>query len=311
MIQRQKKTVSGNLLELDYYPVTADGRSAPIRAPKSKPSTAEQQRYNKSNAAKKIVRLVNTNFDNTDFFLHLTYNVATAPQTEKDARRDIVNYIRRVKTKRTSEIKKISKRLNEIDNAISNIGDNQSALNVLIETKNSLTAKYKKLSQPLKYIYVIEKTEYKSKFLLGRFNWHFHLFISGGLDAKTVKDIWKVGERIKCDYYSPERFGAEAAAKYIAKGSEGVRKFSCSTNLKKPKVTCKDGKVSASTVKKMAKTRSEDKEYWERRYKGYKFVRAYARCNDYNGYWYLSVVMYKSDQDVPIWLSDMGGEFVV
>lgn len=308
MIQRQKKTVSGNLLELDYYPVTADGRAAPIRAPKSKPSTAEQQRYNKNNTAKKIVRLVNTNFDNTDFFLHLTYNVATAPQTEKDARRDIVNYIRRVRTKRTSEIKRISERLKDIDNAISNIGDNQSALNVLIETKNSLTAKYKKLSQPLKYIYVIEKTEYKSKFLEGRFNWHFHLFISGGLDAKTVKDIWKVGERIKCDYYSPERFGAEAAAKYIAKGAEGVRKFNCSTNLKKPKVTCKDGKVSAATVKKLAKTRSEDKEYWERRHKGYKFVRAYARYNDYNGYWYLSVVMFKSDQDAPIWLSDMGGE---
>lgn len=308
MIQRQKKTVSGNLLELDYYPITADGRTAPVRAPKSKPSTAEQQRYNKNNTAKKIVRLVNANFDNTDFFLHLTYNVATAPQTENDARRDIVNYIRRVKTKRTSEIKKISERLNDIDNAISNAGNNQSALDILTETKNRLIAKYKKLSQPLKYIYVIEKTEYKNKFLAGRFNWHFHLFISGGLDEQTIKNIWKSGERIKCDYYAPERFGAEAAAKYIAKGAEGVRKFSCSTNLKKPKVICKDGKVSAGKVKKLARTKIEDREYWERQYKGYKFIRAYANYNDYNGYWYLSVVMYKTNQDVPIWFSDMGGE---
>ena len=53
----------------------------------------------------------------------------------------------------------------------------------------------------------------------------------------------------------------------------------------------------------MATQRVDDREYWEKRYKGYRFIRCYSRYNDYNGYWYVSVVMYrvKDGQAPPDW----------
>ena len=104
---RNKKTISGKMLEVDYYPIFDDGRRVPTRAPKTKPSTEAQEKYNRAKAKKKIVRLVNANFDNTDFFVHPTYEDFQAPQTEEQARKDIVNYLRRIKTKRKSELKKV------------------------------------------------------------------------------------------------------------------------------------------------------------------------------------------------------------
>ena len=88
---RNKKTIIGRMLEVDYYPIFDDGRRVPTRAPKTKLSTEAQAKYNRAKAKKKIVRLVNANFDNTDinssflatinlhivisFVIHLLYNV--------------------------------------------------------------------------------------------------------------------------------------------------------------------------------------------------------------------------------------------
>ena len=41
-MQRERITKSGRLLDIDFYPVLADGRRLPTRAPKTKRSTAEQ-----------------------------------------------------------------------------------------------------------------------------------------------------------------------------------------------------------------------------------------------------------------------------
>ena len=53
----------------------------------------------------------------------------------------------------------------------------------------------------------------------------------------------------------------------------------------------------------MAKLRVDDREYWERRYKGYRFLRCFARFNKYNGHWYVSAIMYKADKNelLPDW----------
>lgn len=49
---RQQKTKSGRLLEIDSFPVWNDGRRVSSRAPKAKPSTEEQKRYNKNKLRK-------------------------------------------------------------------------------------------------------------------------------------------------------------------------------------------------------------------------------------------------------------------
>jgi hypothetical protein len=300
-VQREKRTFSGPLLEADFYPVFADGCKMPTRAQKSKPSTAEQQKYNDTMAVKKFIRLANANFDTTDYIMHPTYAPALAPQDEKQARRDIVNYLRRVKTRRASEAKKLKKDLTEANAAAKQMPGNK----FLADSVKELKAKIEKLEAPFRYIYAIEKQTYKTGRYAGRANWHFHLFLTGGLDAKLLESMWTNGVRTNCNNFQPDKFGPEAAAIYMSKDPQGTKRFSYSRNLEQPAVPPpKDGKISAYTVERMAKDRVDDRAYWERRYKGYRFLRCYARYNVYNGHWYVSVVMYRMDGQAPPWKAD-------
>ena len=51
-MNREKRTYSGKLLDVDFYPVFSDGRRMPSRKPKTKPSTAEQEKYNRNKAVR-------------------------------------------------------------------------------------------------------------------------------------------------------------------------------------------------------------------------------------------------------------------
>lgn len=296
-MQREKRTYSGPLFEVDFYPVFDDGRRMPTRAPKSKPSTEEQQKYNRTKATKKLIRLVNANFDGTDYLLHPTYKPSEAPQSEEEARRDIVNYLRRVRTKRASELRRVQKDLADAEHAAAKMPQNR----FLAGTVEKLKKKIDKLAQPFRYIYVIEKQTYKSGAFAGRANYHFHLFLTGGIEAATLEAMWTNGIRTNCNRYQPDKFGPEAAARYMSKDPQGSKRFSYSRNLIQPKTKTKDGTVSARTVEKMATLRVDDRDYWEKRYKNYRFVRCYTRFNEYNGQWYVSVIMYKTDGTPPEW----------
>lgn len=299
-MQREKITCSGPLLEADFFPVFEDGRRMSTRAPKVKPSTAEQEKYNRTQATKKLIRLVNANFDATDYFMHPTYRPSCAPQTEKEARRDIVNYLRRIKTKRASEVRRLQKDLLAAEDAARQLPDNP----YLATNIERLKAQLKKLEAPFKYIYVIEKVTYKTGIYAGRANWHFHLFVTGGISNRVMERMWKNGVRTNCNNYQPDNFGPEAAARYMSKDPQGRKSFSYSRNLKKPQSKKKDGKISRRSVERIATMRVDDRAFWEKRYKGYRFIRCYSRFNKHNGHWYVSVIMYKTDGDPPQWKED-------
>lgn len=298
---REKQTRSGRLFEADFYPVFADGRRVPTRAPKTKPSTAEQIRYNHLQAVKQLVRIVNENFDETDYYMHPTYAPENAPQSEEEARRDITNFFRRIRTRRASEAKSLRRELAEAEEAASKMPENA----FLASAVEKLKGKIAKLEAPFKYVYAIEEQIYKRGRYAGRSNWHFHLFQTGGLSLKELKQMWPGGICVKCENYDPHKFGPEAAALYMCKDPRGSKRYVCSRNICKPKPPeIKDGSVTARTVERTAKQRVDDRKYWERRYKGYKFVRCYSRYNPYNGNWYVSVVMYKTDGAPPRWKAD-------
>lgn len=285
---REKHTKSGKLLEADFFPVFSDGRRVPSRAPKTNRSTAEQARYNRRQAVKKMVRIINTNFDSEDIIMHPTYEQAKAPQSIEEARRDLVNYLRRVKRKRETELKKVLKALEVFP-----------LCDELKEQREKLENKVKKLKQPFKYAYTIEKVQYKSGKYAGRDNWHFHLFLTGGLERNTLEEMWPNGMRTNADRFQPEKFGPEAIAKYMVKDPEGNKSFCTSRNMDKPVSKQKDGQITPYGVERMAKQRIDDREYWENRYKGYRFIKCYSRFNEFNGHWYVSVVMYKNDSGPP------------
>ncbi len=285
---REKRTKSGRLLEADFFPVWPDGRRMPDRAPKTERSTEAQKKYNQQQAVKRTIRRINANFDTGDIWMCPTYEPEKAPASREEALRDIRNYMRRVKTKRASELKRIGKLLE------------------LCPADKKLRERYRKLSAPFKYYGRIEKQVYKRGKYAGLVNWHFHIFMTGGLERDVLEDMWPNGIRTNADRFQPEKFGPEAAARYTAKDPDGDRRFFCSKNLAKPEEKVKDGKTSRRCVERMCTLRSDDKEYWENRYKGYRFVRAFPRFNEYNGHWYLSVVMYKIDGsgDLPEWKID-------
>lgn len=280
---REKKTISGKLLEGDFYPIWNDGRRMPSRAPKKKRSPPEQEKYNHAQAVKKAVRLVSTNFTTGDILTHLTYAPDCAPESEEEAKRDYANYIRRVKRLRERELRE--------------------ALAELARDPGSVKKqrRVEELSRPFKYYCCLEKTVYKTGRNAGRTNWHFHCFMTSGVSRDDIEDMWP--GRTNADRFRPETFGPEAAARYITKDQGGARRILRSRNLEKPdSPPPRDGHITARGVEKLAKQRVDDAAYWEKRYKGYRFIRCYARYNNYNGHWYVSVVMYKAgDGDAPPW----------
>lgn len=90
------KTIqSGSMLEAEVYPVYERKKDIPRRE-KVNDSNESQSNLNDKNARKKFVRLVNHNFGKDDLLITLTYQDKYLP-TEKQAKRDMQNYIRRIK----------------------------------------------------------------------------------------------------------------------------------------------------------------------------------------------------------------------
>ena len=179
-------------------------------------------------AQKKIVRLVNANFWNDDVLLTLTYKPADSPLDDKQAKKDITNYLRRVKYFREKKAKDLKKQIKA-------------------QPKNKkLKADLKKASEPMKYIYAFECKTYKKGKRKGQKSYHFHLFLTGcgSGDRDEYEKLWN--GRTNADRFQPDSFGPDTAAKYIAKGdgaTQGQKKYVCSKNLAKPVQKVKDDVV--------------------------------------------------------------------
>lgn len=95
MAYREKKIYSGQMLEVEIYPISHHQRKQP-RAKKEKISAPKQKNLNDKNAKKHLIRLINTNFTDDDLAVHLTYTNKKLPKSEEAARKDITNFLRRV-----------------------------------------------------------------------------------------------------------------------------------------------------------------------------------------------------------------------
>lgn len=94
-LYRERRWLCGDYMEVDIYPVY---RQAQSRGKRAKPSTETQKRLNERNARRKLVRLLNANFDEKDIEIHLTYKNDALPADAETAAKQIRNYLRRVKT---------------------------------------------------------------------------------------------------------------------------------------------------------------------------------------------------------------------
>lgn len=93
---RVKTYRMGDVLECEIFPVWNTQKEA-SRAKKVKRSRPAQEKLNHRNTQKKIVRLTNNNFTGADLWVTFGYDKNAAVPTLEQARRDIINYLRRIK----------------------------------------------------------------------------------------------------------------------------------------------------------------------------------------------------------------------
>ena len=150
VIQREQRTLSGKMLEADFYPVNSGGARLPSEDRRKVPKEV-QDKYNRQRAIRDFVRKINCNFDNTDYYMTITYRPDTAPETLAAAEKDIKNYIRRIRYARMREQNTLKAEKRETVRAQKGTG----AASVLAGMRKKIEEQIKKLSEPLRYAYVI------------------------------------------------------------------------------------------------------------------------------------------------------------
>ncbi|MDD3488785.1 MAG: hypothetical protein PHR62_02735 [Paludibacter sp.] len=256
---REKKIYCGDeWLEVDIVPVT---NMPEVGKDKEEKSSLKQKNLNDKRSKRKFVQIANTNFFEEDLHISATYDDEHLPKDIKEAERNVHNYLDRVKRR----MKKVT-------------------------------------GQDLKYMLVTEYTpedEEEEKAV----RIHHHIIINGGLSRDDLELMWtkdrvnwkkaendpKYRKNIKlmgfvnCDRLQPNENGIEGLVNYINKRKKGCKKWSTSTNLKKPKEKKNDSKYSFRKIRELART-PEDKEYWRRIYKGYEPTKIEFIHNDYTGW---------------------------
>ena len=97
-LYRERRYVCGDYLEVDIFPVFRKQMSRGVRA---KPTSEVQARLNEHNAEQQLIRILNANFTSSDIEIHLTYRDDVLPETPEEVKRDVQNFIRRVKRLRS------------------------------------------------------------------------------------------------------------------------------------------------------------------------------------------------------------------
>ncbi|NFE73352.1 hypothetical protein FDC27_15000 [Clostridium botulinum] len=91
----RKTITSGKIVEFEIYPMWKCKHDIPRNKNRVK-SKQSQKNLNDKNSKKMVVRLINSNYGKEDLYITVTYKDGYLPD-EKTARRDMQNYIRRLK----------------------------------------------------------------------------------------------------------------------------------------------------------------------------------------------------------------------
>ena len=273
--QRTKGVKAGRMLYIACFPVWNTRKMCD--AAKGAPRNARAiENVNRRNRRIKFEQLVEENFGKEDYYFTATYSEAPhgnrrltekdyegEPQDEKEAQANVRKFVR--------------------------------ALRALVRRKGGEAKK-------LRYVYVTEETWSRhpdTQWVQARY--HHHMLIGSavgkdrdGRDVRLtrdeIEDLWRsmpfCGGRTRCDRLQPDRkSGLAGVANYFMKGDardsddgnkEGKAKrhrFACSKNLKRPRETTADHKISRRRVQRIAEdVRANAKAILESVYPGYELA---------------------------------------
>lgn len=252
---RVKTIRSGELVEVEIYPVYTGGKRLPSE--KKGETSDSMKKVNQKNAEKKFIRLVNANFGKDD--LHITLTHEGELPTKERAEKDVKNFIARIRYR------------------------------------------WKKMGldpKDMKYIYVMEyRTEEEAR-KAGRpkIRLHHHLLLSKGLNREMIEDLWQLGgcntTKLKPNVYGP---GLLNIASYLAKDPRGGRRWGASLNLKKPKVTISDTKITRHRAGRMGRDDYERDRVIQKLYPDCHLLTAYTTYNEINGGTYIYAELRRRD----------------
>ncbi len=277
---REKRIYCGKeWLEVDIVPVT---NMPEVGRVKERKSSIKQQNLNDKNSKRRFVQIANTNFNEEDLHLSLTYDDKHLPMTLEAAERTVHNYLDRVKRR----MKKVT-------------GKNLKYMLVTEYTPEDEGESGNGTDEGIKAVRI-----------------HHHIIINGGLNREDLELMWsttrinwkKAAEPryrrevdfigyANCDRLQPNENGIESLVNYINKRKKGCKKWSASQNLEKPKIKKNDHKYSFRKLREMAQT-PEDKEIWRRQYEGYEPTKIEFEYNDYTGWsCYLRLRKVRNERD--------------
>lgn len=238
---RVKTFKCGKLLESEIFPLWR-GQKTASRAKKKRKSSPSQENLNDKNAKKTLVRYVNNNFTEKDIWFTGTFDDLHLPKGDEEVHRFVLNYIRRIKHRRQKL----------------------------------------KLQGGLRYVYVIEGRPEGSSDDDQVIRYHVHIILSGDMDRDEIEEMWSGGRRREAHRLQPDEFGLTGLAKYISKApKKGRKRWGHSQNLKLPKPTVADHKISKRQAERIAENANAAPEVFERVYPGYRFLDIETKYSDF------------------------------
>lgn len=145
----------------------------------------------------------------------------------------------------------------------------------------------------LKYIYTTEHTRNGEKVRA-----HHHM-VTNFPDREIAEELWNRGransKRLKAD-----DFGFTGLGAYLVKekGSKTAKGYTPSRNLKQPKVTVSDTKLTRRRATKIATEEVGAQEVFEKMYKNYQFKKMEVSFSDYVSGAYINVHMKRIDTPI-------------
>lgn len=96
---RTVETYGGEFVEVDAFPVfqSLSAAGTRVRRSKCRPTSEVQAALNRRRAERRLIRLVHANFSEKDLTVHLTYRDEYVPNDDDRAKKDVQNYIARLK----------------------------------------------------------------------------------------------------------------------------------------------------------------------------------------------------------------------
>ncbi len=234
-----------------------------------------QVRVNQMRRKRYVTRLINLNFDHRSVMLELDYDPGHYTDSMEEAKREIRNYIRRIK------------RLYE----------------KMIAEERTLRGDKERDTEEFGYVYTTERGEESGRV-------HHHLIVKGGLTKEQLLGAWGKSKRCQAEYLEFSENGYTDLACYYAKRNEPFERcFTCSQNLIRPEPLPEEDRECRRLSRVFTKKNCRD--FYEHNFTraemaamfpGYKLCDGWTcSYNPYDHSYYMHMRLLKPDADIASW----------